>query len=1045
MVNRIVAWCIAHSRGVLVATVVLAAWGAWAVGRAPLDAIPDVSDVQVIVSTEWSGRSPDLVEAQVTYPLVSALAALPEVRTVRGTTEYGISSVFVIFQDSTDLYFARARVLERLVTVAHELPDGAVPVLGPDATSVGWVFQYAIVDTAGTRSLDELRSLQDWTVRLALSGAPGVAEVASIGGFVKEYQVNLDPDRLSAHGLTPMNVVRAIRASNDDAEGRLIERAGREYVVRIRGYLHTLEDLRSIGLGADTRGEPVRVGDVAEVRVGPGARRGLAELDGQGEAVGGIVVMRAGENALAVVDAVKRRLDELRPTLPKGIEILPVYDRSTLIRESVHALSRTLLEEAIVVAVIVMVFLSSLRASAVVILIMPLAAAAALIPLAYGRQSVNIMSLGGIALALGVLIDAAIVIVENTHRALAVDGSVRGQREVVVAAATRVARPVFFSLLIVVLSFLPVFLLQSQEGRMFRPLVLTKTLSVSVATLLAVMVVPALLALVMPRGGGVDGGNAATAFVTRLYEPVLAFALRRRGLCLLVNASLLPIAAVLFAGFGQEFMPAINEGTLLYMPTAAPGISVTEVRRNLQIQDRILAGFPEVEHVFGSAGRSTSATDNSPIGMMNTTIMLKPRSAWRPGLDLSQLIEEMDGALQLPGFANTWTQPISGRVDMLSTGIKSAVGVKILGADPLVLGSLGQQIAGVLEHVQGTRSVYAERVDQGYFVDVQPDRDRIARFGLSMADVTETIQAAVGGATGGRILEGRERYPILVRYMHDYRSDLTALGGIRLLSSSGADVTLRDIAAIATTTGPAFLRNENGRLASYVYVDPSDSDVTGFVARAQRAVASAVRLPSGYSVQWSGRYEAAERSSRRLRVIIPCVLGLIFVILCVALRSVKESAIVMVSVLYAMTGGVLLQWWTGYNLSVAVWVGYIALFGTAVQTGVIMVVYLQEALTEAQARLPTVCDEDVYRATMEGAVQRLRPKLMTVSVTILGLAPLLWGSGVGGETLRPVAIPMVGGMITSAVHVLLITPVIFYMVHRGGRTRVRPAAVQEDV
>lgn len=1032
MIGRVIDWCAANRFLVFTGTAALTLWGVWAMTRTPLDAVPDISDVQVIVSTEWPGRSPDLIEDQVTYPIVTTLLSAPRVRTVRGVTDFGISYVYVIFEDGTDMYWARSRVLEYLQGIRGQLPDGVAPVIGPDATGVGWVFQYALVDESGQHDLAELRGLQDWYLRYALASVPGVAEVASIGGFVKQYQVNLDPNRLAAYDISVKQVVDAIESSNSDVEGRLLEFAGREYMVRARGYLTSVHDIEQISLGATRDGTPIRVRDVADVRIGPDIRRGVADLDGRGEVVGGIVIMRVGENALAVIDRVKARLREIQGALPPGVQIVPTYDRSWLIEESIGTLRRALVEEAVVVSAVILVFLFHLRSALIPILALPIAVVATFIAMYYLGVPSDIMSLGGLALAIGVLVDAAIVMVENAYRRVSEpdeDGRPPDdQPRAVLAAARQVGRPIFFSLAIIIVSFVPVFLLEAQEGRMFRPLALTKTFAMVFAALLAVTLVPVLMTIFI-RGRNLrpEARNPVSRAFAALYAPVLRLALRWKWTALLVNAAVVPLTIPLLFTVGSEFMPPLYEGTLLYMPTAPPGLSIGEATRVLQIQDRLLRQVPEVQRVFGTVGRATTPTDNSPMGMVNTTVTLKPREQWRPGLTLADLQAELDQKLQFPGFPNVWTQPIRNRLDMLLTGIKTPVGIKILGPDLDVIQSLGQQIEQALADVPGTRSVYAERVAQGYFTDIRIDRGAIARYGLTIDEVEEVVQSALGGENVTRVIAGRERYPVNVRYQRAFRDDLAALGRILVKTPAGAHVPLGQLAEITMTTGPAMIRDEDGQLAGYVYVDTATGDLGGYVEAARAAIERAVDLPAGYTLQWTGQYEFQMRARERLRILIPLVMFIIFVLLYATFRSASEAAIVMLSVVYAMTGGLILQWLLGYNFSVAVWVGYIALYGVAVQTGVVMVVYLHEALDRRLARGGEITERDVREATIAGAVLRLRPKLMTVAVVLASLIPIMWSHGVGSDVMKPIAAPIIGGMVTSAIHVLIVTPVIFYI------------------
>ena len=1030
MIDRIIDWCAGNRFLVFVGTAALTVWGIWALTATPLDAVPDISDVQVIVSTEGTGRSPDIIENQITYPIVTALLSAPRVRTVRGFTEFGISYVYVIFEDGTDIYWARSRVVEYLQGVRARLPLDSNPTVGPDATGVGWVFQYALVDETGRRNLAELRSVQDWFLRYSLASVEGVAEVASIGGFVKQYQVNLDPNKLAAYDKSVKDVVQAIRASNNDVEGRLLEFSGREYMVRGRGYLTSLDDIAAVSLGADRRGTPVRVGDVADVALGPDLRRGVAELDGKGEVVGGIVVMRFGENALRVIARVKARLREVAGALPEGIRIVPTYDRSGLINESIATLRRTLIEEAIVVSLVILVFLFHVRSALVPILALPVAVVGSFIPMYYLDVTSNIMSLGGLALAIGVLVDASIVMVENSYRRVSEAGAASAYGEqpvVIVGAAKQVARAIFFSLCIIIVSFVPVFLLEAQEGRMFRPLAFTKTSAMVLASLLSITLVPVLMTIfVRGRRLTPESANPVSRLFTRMYEPVLRGALRFKWPTLLINAAVIPLTIPLLFALGSEFMPPLYEGTMLYMPTSPPGMSITEATRILQVQDRLLRQVPEVEQVFGTVGRGTTPTDNSPMGMVNTTVALKPRDRWRPGMTFEKLQADMDGALQLPGMPNVWTQPIRNRLDMLQTGIKTPVGIKILGSDLMVIQRLGQRVERILQTVPGTRSVYAERVAQGYFTDIRIDRQAIGRYGLTIEEVQDVIQSALGGANVTQTVEGRERYPVNVRYARQFRDNLPSLERVLVTTPLGARVPLGQLSDITLTPGPAMIRDEDAQLTGYVYVDTATRDIGGYVDAAKAALLRSLQLPPGYTVQWTGQYEFQLRARERLQVLIPLVFFIIFVLLYMTFHSAAEATVVMLSVVYAMTGGVILQWLLGYNFSVAVWVGYIALYGVAVQTGVVMVVYLHEAL-DNRLRRGAVTAGDVLQATIEGSVLRLRPKLMTVTVVMASLVPIMWSTGVGSDVMKPIAAPIIGGMVTSAIHVLIVTPIIFYL------------------
>ena len=1031
MISRIIDWCAGNRFLVFTGTVVLTLWGIWAMTATPLDAVPDISDVQVIVSTEWMGRSPDIIEDQITYPLVTALLSAPKVRTVRGFTDFGISYVYVIFEDGTDIYWARSRVVEYLQGIRGRLPEGSNPTIGPDATGVGWVFQYALVDDSGQHNLAELRGVQDWFLRYALASVDGVAEVASIGGFVKQYQVNVDPNKLAAYNKSVKDVVQAIRASNNEVEGRLLEFSGREYMVRGRGYLTSTDDIAKVSLGADAQGTPVRVGDVAAVGIGPDLRRGVAELDGKGEVVGGIVVMRFGENALRVIDRVKAKLKDVQGALPAGVRIVPTYDRSGLINESIGTLRRTLIEEMVVVSLVILVFLFHVRSALVPILALPIAVVASFIPMYYLDVNSNIMSLGGLALAIGVLVDASIVMVENAYRHVSEPEEALAyadQPRAIIGAAKQVARAIFFSLAIIIVSFTPVFLLEAQEGRMFRPLAFTKTSAMALASLLSITLVPVLMTLFI-RGRRLkpESANPVSRVFTWLYEPILRAALRFKWAALLINFAVVPLTIPLLFQIGSEFMPPLYEGSMLYMPTSPPGMSITEATRLLQVQDKILRAVPEVEQVFGTVGRGTTPTDNTPMGMVNTIVTLKPREQWRPGLSFEKLQAEMDASLQFPGFPNVWTQPIRNRLDMLLTGIKTPVGIKIFGADLGVIQALGQQVERSLKDVPGTRSVYAERVAQGYFTDIRIDRDAIARHGLTIEDVQDVIQSALGGENVTQTVEGRERYPVNVRYARDFRDDIPALQRALVKTPSGATIPLGQLAQVTLTTGPAMVRDEDAQLAGYVYVDTATTDIGGYVDAAKAAIARDVKLPAGYTLQWTGQYEFQVRARERLKILIPIVFFIIFMLLYMTFHSASEATIVMLSVVYAMTGGVILQWLLGYNFSVAVWVGYIALYGVAVQTGVVMVVYLHEALDKRLRRGDDLTPDDILRATIDGSVLRLRPKLMTVTVVMASLVPIMWSAGVGSDVMKPIAAPIIGGMVTSTIHVLIITPVIFYI------------------
>ncbi len=1048
MIERVIDWCAQNRFLVFTAVLALVLGGLWSLQHVPLDAVPDISDVQVIVWTEWPGRSPDIIEDQVTYPIVTQLISAPRVRTVRGFTDFGVSWVYVIFEEGTDIYWARSRVLEYLQGLGSKLPEGVTPTLGPDATGVGWAFEYALIDETGRHNLAELRSIQDWQIRYALSSVPGVAEVASIGGFVKQYQVQVDPNKLSAYGIPLKHVVDAIQDSNNDVEGRLLEFWGREYMVRGRGYIQSLEDIETVVVGTDGRGTPILVRDVARVQLGPDIRRGVAELNGQGEVVGGIVVVRFGENALRVIDRVKAKMEEIKPALPAGVKIVPVYDRSGLIRDSIGTLRRALIEEALVVSVVIIIFLLHFRSAFIAILALPIAVVASFIPMYFLNVTSNIMSLGGIALAIGVLVDAAIVMVENAYRHVAESGGGGENRiRTILLSAKQVGRAIFFSLIIIIVSFLPVFLLEAQEGRMFRPLAYTKTFAMIFASLLSITLVPVLMIWLIRGRLRPESENPVSRFFIALYEPVLRFCFRHKWKVLLVNFAVVPLCLPLLFHIGSEFMPPLYEGSLLYMPTSLPGLSITEGTRLLQVQDKILRQFPEVESVFGTVGRATTATDNSPMGMVNTTVVLKPREQWRPGMTFEKLQAEMDAALQFPGFPNTWTMPIRNRLDMLLTGVKTVVGIKVLGPDLKEIERIGTEMEQVLQRVPGTRSVYAERTSQGYFTDIRVDRNRAARYGLTVGEVERVIQTAIGGENISLTVEGRERYPVNVRYPRELRDDLQRLERVLVATPSGAQIPLVEVASVGFTTGPSMIRDEDGLLAGYLYIDPDTRDIGGYVKTAEQAISENVSLPPGYRWIWTGQYEFQQRARSRLMVLLPIVFFLIFMLLYMTFRSVGEAVTVMLSVVYAMTGGLLLQYWLGYNFSVAVWVGYIALYGVAVQTGVVMVVYLHEALDHKLAK-GTVTLRDIYQAAHDGAVLRLRPKLMTVTTVLAALLPIMWSAGVGADVMKPIAAPILGGMITSTIHVLIITPILFVLMKeralRRGKLRASGMSPTEE-
>ncbi|MEC4593972.1 MULTISPECIES: efflux RND transporter permease subunit [Nitrospirillum] len=1034
MIARLIDWSAANKVLVLAATLFIALLGAWSLRHTPLDAIPDLSDTQVIVYTDYPGQAPQVVEDQVTYPLSTALLAVPRSKVVRGFSNFGVSFVYVVFEEGTDLYWARSRVLEYLNVAQKRLPAGATPSLGPDATGVGWVYQY-VVQGAG-RTLAELRSIQDWLVRYQLAKADGVAEVAALGGFERQYQVVVDPRKLQAYGIPLPAVSEAIRASNHDVGGRTLEMTETEYMVRGRGYLRDTRDLERVVLKVDTAGAaPVLLGDVARVELGPDERRGIGELDGQGEAVGGIVVKRDGADALTTIASVKRRLAELLPALPEGVTLKAVYDRSDLIGRAIETLKHTLLEESLIVAAVCVVFLFHVRSALVAIITLPigiLAAFAVMRPLGIGA---NIMSLGGIAIALGAMVDAAIVMIENAHKHVErlAPGEPRGPA--LLAAAREVGPSLFFSLLVIVASFLPVFALEAQEGRLFKPLAYTKTFAMAGGALLSVTLVPVLM-LFFVRGRIVpEARNPLNRMLIAAYRPLITLVLRWPKVT--VVAAVLALAATAWpvSRLGSEFMPDLNEGTLLFMPVTLPGISVTKAAELLQTQDRILKSFPEVASVYGKAGRAATATDPAPLEMSETVVTLKPQDQWRPGLTLDGLVQEMDQALQLPGVSNAWTMPIKARIDMLSTGIRTPVGIKVFGPDLAVLERLATAVETAVRGVPGTTSAYAERLGGGHYLEITPDRDRIARYGLGIDAVQQVVATALGGETVTTTVEGRERYGVIVRYPRDLRGDPQAIATQVLVPvPSGAMVPLGDLASVAVTQGPPSIRTENAQLVGYVYVDMHGRDVGGYVAEAARTVAAQVTLPPGYRLEWSGQFEYLQRAKAKLALVVPATLGVIFLLLYLNFGRLAETLIVMLSVPFALVGGAWLVWALGYNLSVAVAVGFIALAGVAAETGVVMLIYLDHAWSAAQARRTRegapASPADLRAAILEGAVERVRPKMMTVVAIMAGLLPILWSGGTGSEVMRRIAVPMVGGMVSSTVLTLLVIPALYALAKR---------------
>ncbi len=1029
MLKRIVEGSARNPVFVAMGVAALLVWGIFALRHTPLDAIPDLSDVQVIVLTEYPGRDPQVVEDQITYPLSTAMLAVPFAKIVRGYSFFGISFVYIIFEEGTDLYWARSRVLESLNFVSGRLPPGVVPTLGPDATGVGWIYQYALVDRTGERNLADLRSLQDWYLRYELQTVPGVAEVASVGGHVRQYHVEVGPNRLAAYGLTLQHVRQAIRRSNDDVGGRLLEMAETEFMIRGRGYIRGVRDLEIVAIGASEAGTPILLQNVANVSLGPELRRGLTDLDGSGDVAAGIVVMRFGENALETIEMVKAKLEELGDSLPEGVEIVTVYDRAPLIQRAVDNLKLTLFQQCLIVSVICFAFLLHARSALVAILILPLGILFSFIVMYHQGINANIMSLGGIAIAIGTMIDAGIVMVENAHKHLERDGGRRPRREIVIEAAVEVGPSLFFSLLIVTASFLPIFALEAQEGRLFKPLAFTKTYAMAGAALLSITVVPALMVLLI-RGRLVpEGRNPINREILRAYRPALRWALRWRFAVLIVSAVVLVSTVFPWSRLGSEFMPPLDEGDLLYMPTTLPGISITKAREILQQTDRVIASFPEVERVFGKVGRAETATDPAPLSMIETVITLRPRDQWRPGMTMKGLVSELNAAIRIPGVTNAWTMPIKTRIDMLSTGIKTPVGIKLSGPDLAELEELGERVEAVLAGVPGTLSVYADRVVGGNYLDIEIDRERIARYALTVGDVQDVIQTAIGGMNITYTVEGLERYPVNLRYSRELRDDIGSLRRVLVPTAGGAQIPLEQLASLVVRKGPPSIKTENARPNAWIYVDLDDIDIGTYVAAARKAVGEAIDFPTGYTVTWSGQYEYMARAAARLQLIVPVTLGIIFLLLYLNFRRLSDALLVLACLPFALIGGVWLVWALDYELSVAVGAGFLALSGLAAETGVIMLLFLSQATERTRSEGGLATREDLGRAVVEGATQRVRPLLMTVASDVIGLMPIMWGAGTGSETMRRIAAPLVGGVLSATLVILFVLPVAYALIH----------------
>jgi Cu(I)/Ag(I) efflux system membrane protein CusA/SilA len=1034
MLSKIIEWSARNIFLVLLATLFVVVAGVYAVKKMPLDAIPDLSDVQVIIYTEYSGQAPQVVEDQVTYPLTTAMLSVPKSKVVRGFSFFGASFVYVIFEDNTDIYWARSRVLEYLNFASSRMPAGVRPSLGPDATGVGWVYEYAVLGVQ--RTLAELRTIQDWYLRYQITKAHGVSEVASIGGFEKQYQVVVDPRKLQAYGIPLSRVTQAIRDSNRDVGGRVIEMSEIEYMVRGKGYLRGIDDLELLVMKSD-KGVPVLLRDIAHVELGPDERRGLTELNGEGEVVAGIAVARYGENALEVIQNIKEKIDEIKSGLPSGVEIKTVYDRSDLIHRAINNLNRTLIEEAIIVALVCMVFLLHVRSALVAIVMLPVGVLIAFILMQRLGMNSNIMSLGGIAIAIGAMVDAAIVMIENAHKHLERLPAGGSRTQAIIDACKEVGPPLFFSLLIITVSFVPVFTLESQEGRMFSPLAYTKTFSMAGAALLAVTLVPVLMLLFIRGHIMPEQKNPVNRFLIRVYHPIIEAVMRRKQLTIGFAVMFMLLTIYPASKLGSEFMPTLNEGTLLYMPSSLPGMSVTKAAELMQSQDKIIKTFPEVESVFGKAGRAQTATDPAPLEMFETVINLKPQSEWRDGMTVDKLIAELDQALQFPGVSNSWTMPIKARIDMLATGIRTPIGIKVFGKNLEGIEELARQVETVVKKVPGTTSAYAERITGGYYLDIVPDRLQLARYGLTTGDLQEVIGTALGGEMVTTTVEGLERFGVNVRYPRELRSSPQMIATQVLVPvMGGAMIPLGQLARVEVAKGAPAIRTENSLLSAYIYVDIRDRDIGGYVRDAQKAVQEQVKFPPGYYVTWSGQFEYMERAIQKMKVVIPITLLIIFLLLYLNFRRLTETFIVMLSVPFALVGGVWLMWLLGYNLSVAVAVGFIALAGVAAETGVVMLIYLDQAWHKLKAQREAegaqLSVADLYAAVMEGAVERVRPKMMTVVAIMAGLLPIMWSSGTGSEVMRRIAAPMVGGMVSSTVLTLLVIPAIYALVKERG-------------
>jgi copper/silver efflux system protein len=1084
MINRIIEYSATHRGLVITLVLSLVLIGVWAIKNVPLDAIPDLSDPQVIIYTEWPGRSPDLVEAQITYPIVSAMLAAPHVSVVRGISDYGFSYVYVIFDEGTDIYWGRSRVLEYMSKITGKLPEGVAPALGPDATGVGWAFQYALMDKTGKNNLAQLRSFNDWYMRYWLESVPGVAEVATVGGFVKQYQVNVDPNKLLAYHLPLNKVMEVIRNSNNEVGGRVVEFTGKEYLVRGRGYVKSLEDIENLAVGSNGTGTPIFVKNIARVELGPEMRRGIAELNGEGEVTGGIVVVRFGQNVMDVIGRVKAKLKETASSLPQGVEVVVTYDRSDLIQRSIDTLKHTLIEELVIVSVVIFIFLWHIPSATIPIITIPIAVILSFIPMYGTGLTSNIMSLGGIAIAIGAMVDAAIVVVEQTHKKLEhweAEGRPGSATRVIIDAVKEVGGPSFFSLLVIAVSFMPIFALQYQEGRLFKPLAFTKNFSMAIAAVLAITLDPAMRLLFMRAQefhfrphwlarmantilvGKIhsEENHPISRPLMRVYHPAVRFVLNHKWLVITLAVLLVVATLPIFEKLGSEFMPPLNEGTLLYMPITLPGISVTEADKYLQIQDKLIRQFPEVQSVFGKVGKSETSTDPAPLSMVETTVVLKPENQWRKvhqdrwhskwapeflkkglrkiwpeeqPIRWEALIDEMDRTVQIPSFANAWLFPIRTRIDMITTGVRTPVGIKVLGPDLQAIEKIGLELEQVLQSVPGTRSAFFERVTGGYYLDFQVKREEAARYELSVGDVNDIIESAIGGKNISTTIEGRERYPINVRYARDLRSNLTTLSRVLVPTPTGAQVPLAQLADIRLRTGPPMIKNEEGFLAGFLYVDVAGRDMGRYVEEAKRTVADKVQLPPGYQLVWSGQYEYLQRVIERLWVVVPITLFIVFLLLYFNTGSMAKTLIILLAVPFSGIGAIWLLYALGYNMSIAVWVGLIALLGVDAETAVFMLLYLDLAYEEGKVKGKMKSMADLKEAIEDGAVKRLRPKVMTVGVMFMGLIPIMWSTGAGSDVMRRIAAPMIGGIFTSFILELLVYPAI-YEIWKGFEVR----------